>query len=166
MGPFLRGPRRLSNRFRQPFRYAPLGVIVTPTGEASANESDVAARVRNLQHDLPRQFAGFRRCVGKHERVVARMQDQGGDTYVRDKLPAAAARIVIIHTLEAVQRRRDPVIEQPEGIELIHIDAQWRSDACKLTPIRIPEAVDQVTLLESGESFFQTVGGGIESKGH
>ena len=123
---------------RPAIRHAPLGVIVAPTGNASADETDVAAGARNLKQDLYRQFVRLRCGVGEREGIVAGLQDQGGDTDVRDELSAAAACIVIIHTIEAMQRRRDLVIEQAKCVELSHVDAQWGTDACKLAPVGIP----------------------------
>ena len=78
-------------------------------GCATLYEADMSALLGNLKRYRFGQCAGLRYDGWRHERIVQRVDNQGWTFNPAQKLCCTASIVVILHTIETVQRCSDGI---------------------------------------------------------
>ena len=86
---------------------------------------------------------------GVHERIVERMDDQRRTCHTPQVLPATRRVVVVFGVAEAVQGRRDSIVESAKGPLPAHrVDVEWPRSMPELLENGTLEIDDEVALVD------------------
>src|SRR5262245_2509555 len=116
--------RLLSGERRQELHRAALGPRPDTPGPAAFDEPDMAAAGRELGANPRRQVGETRQRVGRNDRIVEGVDEQGRPADARQVGSAGRLAPVVALVCEPIERRRDQTIvagERPRAAHLVHV---------------------------------------------
>ena len=114
----------------------------------------MAAVVGDLQDHLLGDIALVRDQMSRHQRIVARVDDERGNLHVFEQHVRSCPGVVVLGAAESMQGAADPVIELEEGVQpaqLLPGDSQLGAHRLDFPRNVMTEAPQQVPLVNTRE---------------